>query len=101
MKDCRFSVIVPVYNVAQYLGDCIDSIIRAAEGYDVEIVCVDDGSTDGSGEMLDRYSADDPRVVVVRQPNAGEGAARNSGVAAASGEYLIRDLFIDAETSST
>ena len=94
MKDCRFSVIVPVYNVAQYLGDCIDSIIRAAEGYDVEIVCVDDGSTDGSGEMLDRYSADDPRVVVVRQPNAGEGAARNSGVAAASGEWMI---FVDAD----
>ena len=94
MKTCRFSVIVPVYNVAQYLGDCIDSIIRAVDGYDAEIVCVDDGSTDGSGEILDGYSAKDPRVVVVRQPNAGEGAARNSGVAAASGEWM---MFVDAD----
>ena len=94
MKTKKFSVIVPVYNVAQYLRDCIDSIIRAAEGYDVEIVCVDDGSTDGSGEILDRYSANDPRVVVVRQQNAGEGAARNSGVAAATGEWM---MFVDAD----
>ena len=94
MPESKFSVIVPVYNVEQYLGDCLDSILRAAEGYDVEIVCVDDGSTDGSGGILDRRSAEDPRVKVVRQANSGEGAARNRGVEAASGEWMV---FVDAD----
>lgn len=94
MPETKFSVIVPVYNVEQYIGNCLDSILRAAKGHDVEIVCVDDGSTDGSGEILDRYSAGDLRVKVVRQRNSGEGAARNSGVAAAIGEWMI---FVDAD----
>ena len=94
MPEIKFSVIVPVYNVEQYIGDCLDSILRAAKGQDVEIVCVDDASTDGSGEILDRYSAGDLRVKVVRQRNSGEGAARNSGVAAAIGEWMI---FVDAD----
>lgn len=94
MTDSSFSVIVPVYNVKSYLCDCLDSILKAAEGYDVEIVCVDDGSTDGSGEILDRYSANDSRVKVLRQLNSGEGAARNSGVEASSGTWMI---FVDAD----
>ena len=94
MPESKFSVIVPVYNVERYLGDCLDSILGAADGYDVEVVCVDDGSTDGSGGILDRHSAADPRVKVVRQPNSGEGAARNRGVEAASGEWMV---FVDSD----
>ena len=81
------SVIVPVYNVAKYLRRCMDSLVGQTLR-EIEIICVDDGSTDGSGAILDEYAAKDPRVKVVHQANAGAGAARNAGLALARGEYL-------------
>ena len=82
------SVIIPVYNVAKYLRQCLDSLVGQTLR-DIEIICVDDGSTDGSGAILDEYAAKDARVRVIRQENAGAGAARNTGLDAARGEYLF------------
>ena len=82
-----FSIIIPVYNVAAYLRECLDSVLAQTFG-DWEAVCVDDGSTDGSGAILDEYAAKDVRFKVVHQANAGVSAARNSGMANASGEYI-------------
>lgn len=82
------SVIVPVYNVAKYLRHCIDSLVGQTLR-DIEIICVDDGSTDGSSVILDEYAAKDPRVRVIHQANAGAGAARNAGLDAATGEFLF------------
>ena len=84
----RVSVVVPVYNVAPYLRQCLDSLVGQTLK-DIEIICVDDGSTDGSGAILDEYAEKGPRVKVIHQPNAGAGAARNAGLARAAGEYLF------------
>lgn len=81
------SVIVPVYNVEKYLGTCLDSLLGQTFR-DVEVICVNDGSTDASGEILKEYAARDVRLKVVSQANAGAGAARNAGLAVASGEYV-------------
>lgn len=87
------SVVVPVYNVEDYLAECLDSVL--VQPYDdVEVVLVDDGSTDSSGEIARRYADTHPRFRLVRQANAGLGAARNAGVAAATGEYLT---FLDSD----
>lgn len=82
------SVIVPVCNVAKYLRQCLDSLVNQTLR-DIEIICVDDGSTDNSGAILDEYAAKDPRVKVIHQANAGAGAARNAGLDVAKGEYLF------------
>lgn len=87
------SIVVPVFNVALFLPHCLESL--AEQSYrDVEIIVVDDGSTDASGQICDRYARQDPRVRVVHQPNAGLAAARNVGMATASGEYV---LFVDSD----
>ena len=83
----KVSVIVPVYNQVHYLAECMDSIL-AQTLRDIEVICVDDGSTDGSGRMLDEYAARDSRVKVIHQANAGVGYARNVGMTAAAGEYI-------------
>ena len=89
----KFSIIIPVYNVAQYLCECLDSIL--AQTYtDWETICVDDGSTDGSGAILDDYAAKDARFKVVHQPNAGVSAARNVALEMARGEWVT---FIDSD----
>lgn len=93
MVAVKFSIVVPVYNVAQYLRECLDSIV--AQGcQDWECICVDDGSTDDSGAILDEYAARDHRFVVVHQANAGVSAARNRGMDEAKGDYL---LFVDGD----
>ena len=81
------SVIVPVYNVASYLPECLESILGQSLA-DLEVIAVDDGSTDGCLEILQRYAADDPRLRVLTQENSGQGAARNLGVAHARGQFL-------------
>lgn len=87
------SVIIPVYNTKQYLQSCLDSLL--AQSYtDLEIIFVDDGSTDGSAEMLDAFAARDSRIRVIHQPNGGVCAARNRGIEEARGEYLS---FIDSD----
>lgn len=84
----KVSVIVPVYNVATYLRQCMDSIVGQTLR-EIEILCVDDGSTDESPVILGEYALSDPRVKVLTQKNLSVSAARNNGLAAASGEYVI------------
>ena len=87
------SVIVPVYNVAGYLPQCVDSIL--SQDYEaLEVILIDDGSTDGSGEICDRYVALDSRVRVIHQKNGGAAAAKNAGLRLAAGEYLA---FVDSD----
>ena len=85
----KVSVIVPVFNAAPYLRRCLDSLL-AQTLKEVEIICVDDGSTDGSGDILDAFAGRDARLRVVHRPHAGAGAARNAGLGLATGEYLFR-----------
>lgn len=83
----KVSIVVPVYNVEQYLCQCLDSII-AQTMKDIEIICVDDGSTDSSGTILDQYAGLDGRIKVLHRSNAGYGAAMNAGIQLAVGEYI-------------
>lgn len=89
----KVSVIIPVYNAEQYLRQTLDSLLVRNET-EFEIICVDDGSTDGSLDILREYEAKDFRVRVITQPNGGAGAARNNGMQYARGEYLS---FLDAD----
>ena len=89
----RVSVVVPVYNVETYLPQCIDSI-RSQTLEDIEIICVNDGSTDRSGAILSLYAQLDERVVVVSKDNAGVSAARNDGIDRARGDIVC---FVDAD----
>lgn len=83
----KISIIVPIYNTAAYLNRCLDSII--AQTYkSLEIICIDDGSTDGSELIVDQYAARDSRFVVVHKKNGGESSARNVGLSLATGEYI-------------
>lgn len=91
--DGKISVIVPVYNVEPYLERCLDSIINNTYK-NLEIICVDDGSTDGCGGILDRYAQADERFVVIHQENGGLSVARNSGMDVAKGEFIA---FIDSD----
>lgn len=87
------SLVVPIYNVAPYLNDCLTSI--ASQGHrELEVVLVDDGSTDESPGIAAEWAARDSRFRLVSQPNRGLGAARNTGVAHASGDYL---MFVDSD----
>lgn len=88
-----FSIIIPVYNVATYLRACLDSVLMQTFT-DLEAICIDDGSTDGSGAILDEYSAKDKRVRVIHWQNAGVSAARNKGLEVAAGEWV---WFVDAD----
>lgn len=89
----KISIIVPVFNAEASLRKCVDS--ATAQSYaDVEIILVDDGSPDRSGDICDAYAAGDPRISVIHQPNSGVSTARNNGIAAARGEYL---LFLDSD----
>lgn len=87
------SVIVPVYNVKPYLAQCVSSL-RAQTYANLEIILVDDGSTDGSGSMCDVFAGEDPRIRVLHQANGGLSAARNAGLDAARGTYLY---FVDSD----
>ncbi len=89
----KVSVVVPVFNAGRYLSECLDSILGQSLT-DIEVLAVDDGSTDGSLGILDHYAERDSRVTVLSQENAGAAAARNRGLEAASGEYLS---FLDAD----
>ena len=87
------SVVIPVYNVAPWLGECLDSI-RNQTLDDIEIICIDDGSTDDSADILQRYASADSRIRVIRQDNSGISETRNVGVRASSGKYLF---FMDSD----
>lgn len=81
------SVIIAVYNVEAYLKQCLDSVIGQTLN-NIEIICVDDGSTDSSLQILEEYQLKDSRIKIIKQKHAGAGAARNKGLQAAKGEYL-------------
>lgn len=85
--DVLVSIIVPVYNPGSRLTDCVASIL-AQDHSSIELILVDDGSTDGSAETCDRIAAADPRVMVVHQSNKGIAAAQNAGLDVASGQYI-------------
>lgn len=87
------SIIVPVYNVEPYIETCIQSLIRQTMG-NIEVILVDDGSTDRSGELCDQYAEADERIRVIHKQNGGLSSARNAGISAAKGEYL---LFVDSD----
>ncbi len=83
----KVSIIVPIYNVSAYLRQCMDSIISQTL-QELEILCVNDGSTDDSLEIIQEYAARDPRIVVITGPNGGYGKAMNKGLDRATGEYI-------------
>ena len=96
-EEPLLSVVVPVYQVEAYLAECLESLLRMRYRR-LEVVVVDDGSTDGSAEVAARYAAQDDRVRVVRQENAGLGAARNRGIAEATGDLVT---FVDSDDTVT
>lgn len=87
------SVIIPVYNVEQYVESCLNSVINQSY-FNLEIILVDDGSTDKSGEICDQYALKDSRIKVIHEENAGLGEARNRGLRIASGDYIC---FVDSD----
>ena len=94
LMNCpKISVIVPVFNSEDLLGNCLDSI-KNQTLKDIEIICVDDGSSDGSLDILKDYESDDVRFKVISQVNSGAGAARNRGIDEAKGEFI---LFVDSD----
>jgi glycosyltransferase involved in cell wall biosynthesis len=91
--DHKVSIIVPVYGVEKYIGACIESLI--AQTYrNLEILLVDDGGKDKSGEICDRYAAQDDRIRVIHKPNGGAASARNAGLDAATGDFVC---FVDGD----
>jgi glycosyltransferase involved in cell wall biosynthesis len=92
-SDIKISMIVPVYNVEENLGACIESICNQ-DYASLEIILVDDGSTDSSGSICDEYAKKDNRIIVIHEKNSGVSAARNTGLRASSGEYI---LFSDSD----
>ena len=96
-NKCLISVVIPVFNTQKYLAACVDSCI-SQEGVDLELILVNDGSTDGSGDMCDKLAAErstsDVKIKVVHRENGGLSAARNTGVAAATGQFL---MFLDSD----
>lgn len=96
MYHLDISIIIPVYNVEYYLEDCLNSLINQEFKGEIEMICVNDGSTDGSLDILNRYIELDPRIIVISQDNAGLSAARNTGLKHAKGKFL---MFIDSDDS--
>ena len=89
----KFSIVVPVYNVEAYLDNCLASL-QAQDFADFEVICVNDGSTDRSREILSEWAGKLPQMKVVDRVNGGLSAARNTGLAAAAGDYI---LFVDSD----
>jgi len=93
MKNPKVSIIVPFYNTEPWLGRCLDSLARQTLS-DIEILLIDDGSTDSSGKIADEYAAHDKRIKVIHQKKAGTAVARNAGLKIARGEYIG---FVDSD----
>ena len=91
--DGLISIIVPVYNAERYLGHCLESIIGQTYKK-IEIILLDDGSTDNSGKICDEYALKDNRVKVFHTENKGPSAARNKGIENSNGEFIF---FVDAD----
>ena len=89
----KVSVVIPVYNVMPYLERCVQSVVRQTY-QNLEIILVDDGSTDGSGKLCDKIAGTDQRIRVIHQKNQGLSGARNTGIRQATGEYVV---FLDSD----
>lgn len=89
----KFSIIIPIFNVEEYIEECIQSVINQ-DFLDYELILIDDGSTDGSASICDQYSLINENIKVIHQSNSGVSAARNRGIQVAEGDYL---LFLDGD----
>ena len=92
-RNPKVSVIIPVYNVEKYLRDCLDSVVGQTLE-EIEIICINDGSTDNSLEILKEYESKDERIKIIDKENGGLSSARNAGIKEAKGEYT---LFVDSD----
>ena len=95
-RETLLSVIIPVYNVEEYLAKCLDSILGQTY-QNLEVILVNDGSKDGSGSICDAYAQKDSRIRVIHKENGGLSSARNAGMDAATGEYIT---FVDQKICS-
>ena len=93
MNQLKISVVIPVYNASKYIQKCVDSILVQSL-HDIEIICIDDGSTDGTSEILEKIAKKDSRIKIIKQKNSGASSARNNGIRQAKGEYI---LFVDSD----
>ena len=91
--SAKVSVIIPVYNVQDFLAKCIESVINQTIN-DIQIILVDDGATDNSGQICDEYAKKDKRITVIHKQNQGLGFARNTGLDVANGDYIF---FLDSD----
>ena len=89
----KISVVVPVYNAEKYIKESLDSIVNQTLK-EIEIICVNDGSTDSSLQILKQYATKDNRITILSQPNSRLGATRNAGITVAKGQYIT---FLDAD----
>ena len=87
------SIVIPIYNTSKYLPRCLDSVVNQTY-QNLEIILIDDGSTDNSGKIADSYAKKDSRITVIHQKNAGQSAARNTGIKNSTGTYLS---FLDGD----
>ncbi len=87
------SVIIPVYNVEKYIEKCIDSVCKQTYS-NLEIIIIDDGSTDGSGKLCDKWQKEDDRIIVLHKRNSGQSGARNAGLDISKGDYIA---FVDSD----
>ena len=94
-NNIKISVVVPIYKVEKYIRECLDSI-KNQTLKDIEIICIDDGTPDKSGQIADEYAQEDSRFIVIHQENHGLPAARNRGIEKATGEYI---MFVDSDDS--
>ena len=102
-NNIKVSIIIPVYNVEQYIKQCLDSVINQTLK-EIEIICVDDGSKDKCPDIIDKYAKKDSRIVAIHQANAGYGRAVNHGLELAKGEYIgivESDDFIEPDMYET
>lgn len=88
MSKYKLSVIIPVYNVENYIAKCLDSVLSQADDT-IEIICVNDESPDNSRAIVERYMKEYPQLICIDQKNGGLSAARNTGIRAARGEYIV------------
>ncbi|MEI3161840.1 MAG: glycosyltransferase [Lachnospirales bacterium] len=93
MNNCLISIIVPVYNAEKYICQCMDSLVNQTLE-SIEIIAIDDGSTDNSLNILEKYKNNDSRVKIICQKNSGASVARNKGLEMAQGDYIF---FLDAD----
>lgn len=91
---CSFSVIIPAHNAEVTIGKCVDSVLEASNGFKVEIIIINDGSRDATGNICRNFAEDNPHIQVISQNNKGVSTSRNIGIHLAHGEYIV---FVDAD----